>query len=73
MKKLFQAFSQENRSKGKYGTGLGMAISQRFCQLMGGSIRATSKPGRGSAFAFAYRTEPEREQMLVSGLGFKPC
>jgi len=49
---LFQNFGQANRTTStKYGgTGLGLALSQRLCGLMGGGITATSEIGRGSCF-----------------------
>jgi signal transduction histidine kinase len=52
MGKLFQEFSQASSSTAsKYGgTGLGLVISKRFCQLMGGDITVESEPGRGSTF-----------------------
>jgi signal transduction histidine kinase len=35
----------------KYGgTGLGLTITRRLCQLMGGDVRAASEPGRGTTF-----------------------
>ena len=35
----------------KYGgTGLGLVISRRFCQMMGGDITVESEPGGGSTF-----------------------
>jgi signal transduction histidine kinase len=51
MGKLFQEFSQASSTASKYGgTGLGLVISRRFCQMMGGDITVESEPGRGSTF-----------------------
>jgi len=52
MGKLFQEFSQASSSTAsKYGgTGLGLVISRRFCQMMGGDITVESAPGKGSTF-----------------------
>jgi signal transduction histidine kinase len=52
MSKLFQEFAQASSSTAsKYGgTGLGLVISRRFCQMMGGDITVESEPGRGSTF-----------------------
>ena len=52
MGKLFQEFAQASSSTAsKYGgTGLGLVISRRFCQMMGGDITVESEPGRGSTF-----------------------
>jgi hypothetical protein len=52
MGKLFQEFSQaSSATASKYGgTGLGLVISRRFCQMMGGDITVDSEPGRGSIF-----------------------
>ena len=50
--KLFQEFSQAtSTTASRYGgTGLGLVISKRFCQMMGGDITVDSEPGRGSTF-----------------------
>ena len=50
--KLFHAFTQADASTSrKYGgTGLGLVISRRFCQMMGGDVTVTSQYGKGSVF-----------------------
>jgi len=52
LEKLFEEFFQVDNSNAKKwsGTGLGLVISQRFAQMMGGSIAVRSELGEGSTF-----------------------
>jgi signal transduction histidine kinase len=49
---IFEQFTQVDGSQTRRfeGTGLGMAITQNFCQLMGSTITVESKLGIGSVF-----------------------
>jgi len=58
MDELFQAFKQTKLGQNTYeGTGLGLKISQKFVQLMGGEITVTSELGQGSCFQFQIQVE----------------
>ena len=52
VKDIFDEFSQEESSARTYykGSGLGMAISKRYVDLMGGNISVESEKGKGSTF-----------------------
>jgi predicted ATPase/signal transduction histidine kinase/DNA-binding response OmpR family regulator len=53
---LFEAFVQTKTGKeSQEGTGLGLPISRKFVQLMGGEMNVTSQLGRGTIFKFDIR------------------
>jgi CheY-like chemotaxis protein/nitrogen-specific signal transduction histidine kinase len=73
--KLCQPFSQAHASTTRKfgGTGLGLALTRRLCQMMGGDITVESAPGKGSTFTIWLRaaiTGPatlERPALLERG------
>jgi signal transduction histidine kinase len=52
MNRLFEPFAQADASTThKYGgTGLGLVITKRFCEMMGGEINVQSEYGVGTTF-----------------------
>jgi len=60
LQKLFQNFSQIEPASGRHfsGTGLGLALSQRFCRMMGGDITVESRLGHGSCFTVRVPVAP---------------
>ncbi|WP_457586745.1 ATP-binding response regulator [Ensifer canadensis] len=72
LKRIFEEFEQAgNEEQRAKGTGLGLAISRRIMQACGGSLTASSAPGRGSRFeirlplAEVERVMPERRVRLA--------
>ncbi|MEG3858893.1 sensor histidine kinase [Microcoleus sp. herbarium12] len=62
LEQIFKPFTQADASTTKKygGTGLGLTISQRLCQILGGEISVESEDGKGSTFIV---TLPERVVM----------
>jgi signal transduction histidine kinase/FixJ family two-component response regulator len=77
-KAIFEPFTQaDNSTTRKHGgTGLGLTISTRMVQMMGGTISVESEEGKGSTFAFTARlgltadaaTQGEHPETKLDGL-----
>ncbi|HGG57430.1 MAG TPA: sensor histidine kinase, partial [Nannocystis exedens] len=50
--RIFSSFSQvdESPSRTYDGTGVSLAVTQRFCRMMGGTVEVESQIGQGSVF-----------------------
>ena len=73
-RKLFSSFTQADaRIAATYGgTGLGLALSQNLCRLMGGAISVESEPGYGSRFTIRLPTPISRPVEIGAVIAAEP-
>jgi signal transduction histidine kinase len=64
---LFDGFRQRDASamRNQGGTGPGLAITKRYCEVMGGELVVESAPGEGTALTL--RLPVERIRSFESG------
>lgn len=69
LEKLFSAFEQADNSTTRQfgGTGLGLTIAKKLCELMEGDVTVSSVPDKGSQFTFHVYLD-RQDSMSLSGL-----
>ena len=68
--RVFDNFAQspKDKSHNQGGTGLGLPISRKLARLMGGDLKLTSLPGKGSVFTLTFAGEPAGQGTQTAGV-----
>jgi signal transduction histidine kinase len=69
LEKLFQPFVQVDGSRTRRagGAGIGLVITKRLAQLLGGDVSVTSSPGEGSVFTLTIRSlSPNEDEVWIA-------
>ena len=72
--RVFEAFAQvdDRATRGAEGTGLGLTITRRLIEAMGGDITVESAPGEGSTFTIRAPLEPVEETAMEAAAAAVP-
>jgi len=67
IERIFDAFTQGDQSmtRRKGGTGLGLAVSRKLAQMLGGELTAESTVGQGSVFTVRLPLQPPEVPEIV--------
>lgn len=72
--KLFQPFAQGDPSTTRRygGTGLGLALTKQFVEMLGGTIQLDSELGHGSSFKILLPAQPKNQPNVPAEVFLKP-
>ena len=75
LERIFQDFEtlDSSHSRNAGGTGLGLGISRRMTEMLGGEIGAESEPGEGSLFWVRMPLETSTEEIAPRDAGARPA